>query len=274
MSDPKQPADEASISTEAEPKTQSAETSAPATDAAAPGAASTAEAAGTEQKSPAEAADKERAPRVHPRDVIARFAAAWPQAFSTEPKAVKPLTVGVLKQILANRPSELDGLNSQAIRAGMKFYASRMAYHIAMLNHSHRVDLAGEQAEEITDDMRTHAQEQLDAIKAQRAEKGGQKGKRSGRRADEGDQAGDEAKGDSRGDSRGDSKGRPRRARKGDRGESRGEGGRPRKPAKSRDGRSRQQSGRDDASRQLPRDEGPELSLEEKLAKLAEHFGK
>jgi len=241
MTDPKSPAEDASTSAEVDQA------------AAAPNESSAVETTAEQNAEPgAGKGDSDQAEtgkkRVHPRDVVARFAAAWPQAFSTDPKAVKPLTVGVLKQILANRPAELDGLNSQAIRAGMKFYASRMAYHIAMLNQTHRVDLAGEQAEEITDDMRQHAQEQLDAIKALRAEKAKQSG--------EGDKA----------------KPSRRRPRKAGGAEAKGEGRRLRKPAKARN--AQQASSGGSSRRKQAENDGPELSLDEKLAKLAEHFGK
>jgi ProP effector len=239
MSEPNQPVDDASMT----PDTEAASEQALESNAA-------------ENAAPEATASQEGAkakPRVHPKDVVARFATAWPEAFSTDPKAVKPLTVGVLKQILANRPAELDGLNSQAIRAGMKYYASRMAYHIAVLNHSHRVDLAGEQAEEITDDMRTHAQEQLDAIKALRAEKSG--------KAD-GDKPRKKGSG-------------PRRKgpRDGDAAEGRSTGGRRKKgPQRSSDRRRHEAGGRGQAAEAPKMDEN--LSMEEKLARLAERFGK
>src|SRR5690554_2294162 len=136
--------------------------------------------------------DKKK-PRVHPRDAIKQFAAAWPEAFSTDPKAVKPLAIGILQQILAERPPELDGLNSRAIRTAMKFYTSRLSYHFAMKEAEHRVDLKGEPAEPVDDKARAHSEEQIKAIHAQRdAKRAAQAGKESGK--EPGKEAGDENK--------------------------------------------------------------------------------
>jgi len=255
MSEPNQPVDDASMTPDTEAASEQAAENAAAENAAPEAVAS--EAVASEAVASEAAASQEGAkakPRVHPKDVVARFAAAWPEGFTTDPKAVKPLTVGVLKQILANRPAELDGLNSQAIRAGMKYYASRMAYHIAVLNHTHRVDLAGEQAEEITDDMRTHAQEQLDAIKALRAEKSGK------------------AEGDKPKKKGGGTRRKPA-PRDGESAEGRSAGGRRKKnPQRSSDRRRHEAGGRGQSAEAPKMDEN--LSMEEKLARLAERFGK
>ncbi|MBD3817013.1 MAG: ProQ/FinO family protein, partial [Halothiobacillus sp.] len=112
--------------------------------------------------------DKPAKKRVPPQEVIARLVAAWPSAFFAEPRAVKPLTIGVLQQILANRPAELDGLNSHAIRTGIKFYTSRLSYHYGMVHNTHRITLAGEPAEEVDDKAREFAKAQIVAIKQQR----------------------------------------------------------------------------------------------------------
>ena len=201
-------------------------------------------------------AQQAKKPRVHPRDAIKQFAAAWPEAFSTDPKQVKPLAIGILQQILADRPAELDGLNSKAIRAAMKFYTSRLSYHIAMKNAEHRVDLKGEPAEPIDDKARSHAEEQIKAIHAQRdakraeqgeTEEGGEKKPRRPRRAG----------------------GKPTGDRKGAKGAPRGEGakrrgeGRPNKSGKPR---------------QASKEEQPDpalknMSMEEKLDRLAQRFG-
>ena len=109
-----------------------------------------------------EKAVKQKGP--HPREVIAQLAEAWPAAFFRNAREVKPLAIGVLKQILANRPESLQGLNSKAIRRGVKFYTNSIAYHRAMLTASHRINLDGSQSDEITEDMREYAQQQLALI--------------------------------------------------------------------------------------------------------------
>jgi len=110
-------------------------------------------------------------PRVHPRQAVKQFSQAWPEVFSADFKNVRPLAIGILQEILKQRPAELDGLNSQAIRTAMKFYTSRLAYHHAMLKHEHRINLDGSQAEAIDDGAREHAQAQIEAIQKVRAER-------------------------------------------------------------------------------------------------------
>ncbi|MHB9022301.1 MAG: ProQ/FinO family protein [Halothiobacillus sp.] len=109
--------------------------------------------------------------RIPPQAVVSQLVAAWPQAFFTEPRAVKPLAIGTLQQILANRPAELEGLNSQAIRSGIKFYTSRLSYHYGIVHNSHRITLAGEQADEVDEKAREFAKTQILAIGQQRAER-------------------------------------------------------------------------------------------------------
>ncbi|MFI9653012.1 ProQ/FinO family protein [Guyparkeria sp. GHLCS8-2] len=148
-------------------------------DEPAPAEAATADATPAEA-TPAETAPTEgnqpKKPRVHPREAVKQFEAAWPEVFSSDSKQVKPLAIGILQQILADRPAELDGLNSKAIRAAMKFYTSRLSYHIAMKNAEHRVDLKGEPAEPVDDKARSHAEEQIKAIHAARDAKRAEQG--------------------------------------------------------------------------------------------------
>ncbi len=107
--------------------------------------------------------------RIPPQAVVAQLIAAWPQAFFNDPRAVKPLAIGTLQQILANRPAALEGFNSHAIRTGIKFYTSRLSYHYGMVNNTHRITLAGEAADEVDDKAREFAKTQIIAIQQQRA---------------------------------------------------------------------------------------------------------
>ena len=216
-------------------------------------------AAGESAAKPSDAEGKQgearqaKKPRVHPRDAVKQFAAAWPEAFSTDPKAVKPLAIGILQQILAERPPELDGLNSKAIRAAMKFYTSRLSYHFAMKNAEHRVDLKGEPAEPIDDKAREHAEEQIKAIHAQRDAK----------RAEQGEEEAGEEK--PRRPRKG--QGKPAGARKGGKSAPRGEGTKRRgdgRPGKSTGGKRKEQEA-DPALKNM--------SMEEKLDRLAQRFG-
>lgn len=107
--------------------------------------------------------------RIPPQAVVAQLIAAWPLAFFNDPRAVKPLAIGTLQQILANRPAALEGFNSHAIRTGIKFYTSRLSYHYGMVNNTHRITLAGEAADEVDDKAREFAKTQIIAIQQQRA---------------------------------------------------------------------------------------------------------
>lgn len=216
----------------------------------------------TEQGEPGEPGEPGKAqqpkkPRVHPREAIKRFEAAWPEAFSSDPRQVKPLAIGILQQILADRPAELDGLNSRAIRAAMKFYTSRLSYHIAMKNAEHRVDLKGEPAEPVDDKARAHAEEQIKAIHAARDAK----------RAEQGETQDSEEK-------------RPRRPRKpaakGPR--KAAKGGQGDKAKSGQEGSKRRTDRRPNRSGSPRQSEQPDpalknLSMEEKLDRLAQRFG-
>ncbi|WP_158611855.1 ProQ/FINO family protein [Guyparkeria sp. SCN-R1] len=206
------------------------------------------------------AANQPKKPRVHPREAVKQFEAAWPEAFSSDPKQVKPLAIGILQQILADRPTELDGLNSKAIRAAMKFYTSRLSYHIAMKNAEHRVDLKGEPAEPVDDKARSHAEEQIKAIHAARdakraeqgeTEEGGEKKPRRSRKP--------AGKG-------------PRKAANG------GQGDKGDKPRSGQEGGKRRTDRRPNKSGEQRKSEQADpalknLSMEEKLDRLAQRFG-
>ncbi|MGC9457287.1 MAG: ProQ/FINO family protein [Halothiobacillaceae bacterium] len=213
-------------------------------------AAESGEAAGKRKKLP------------HPREVIDRLAEAWPEAFSRDPRAVRPLAIGILKQILADRPQALDGLNSQAIRRGVKFYTSSIAYHRAMLTATHRVALDGSQADEITEDMRAHAREELERIpKPARKSRGKSepegestesRPRRNRRRRGRDDSGAEGPRGDRP----------PRRARS-----DRSAGGKGNGPGSSRPPQA------DGSAKEMAKSPAQEpQTMEEKLARLARHF--
>ncbi|MGE4355955.1 ProQ/FINO family protein [Halothiobacillus sp.] len=222
--------------------------------------------------------DKPAKKRVPPQEVIARLVAAWPSAFFAEPRSVKPLTIGVLQQILANRPAELDGLNSHAIRTGIKFYTSRLSYHYGMVHNTHRITLAGEPAEEVDDKAREFAKAQIVAIKQQReARQKASQAEQNPEDAASGAQAADES-------AEGKKPSRSKQARKprpanGSEGKGRDadagtpSGQRPRRPR--RDQARPPRSDKPVASAtQAAAPATENLSMEEKLARLAQHFGK
>ena len=228
--------------------------------------------------------------RIAPQAVVARLVAAWPQAFFNDPRAVKPLAIGTLQQILANRPEALEGLNSQAIRTGIKFYTSRLSYHYGMVNNSHRITLSGESADEVDEKAREYAKAQILAIQQQRAAQRAAQNPPAAEASETGPdgepmprparskrpfkkrspQTSAGSGGDSAQDGGADQAAnspaantRPPRAS--------GERSRPRGDQAGR--RPASATARPSAERATSADE-PKLSLEEKLARLAEHFGK
>lgn len=258
---------------------------APAAQAAAPGADSVPtglEQANSESTDSEQKADKSAKKRVPPQEVIARLVAAWPSAFFSEPRSVKPLTIGVLQQILANRPADLDGLNSHAIRTGIKFYTSRLSYHYGMVHNTHRITLTGEPAEEVDDKAREFAKAQIVAIKQQRearqaANQEANKPAQNPADTASGAQTTDEA-------AEGKKPPRPKQARKprpaaGSEGKGRDadagapSGQRPRRPRRDQARPPRSDKPAASAT-QAAAPATENLSMEEKLARLAQHFGK
>ncbi|OZB35821.1 MAG: hypothetical protein B7X35_06075 [Halothiobacillus sp. 14-56-357] len=236
------------------------------------------EQANSEPKDSEQKTDKPAKKRAPPQEVIARLVAVWPSAFFADPRSVKPLTIGVLQQILANRPAELDGLNSHAIRTGIKFYTSRLSYHYGMVHNTHRITLAGEPAEEVDDKSREFAKAQIVAIKQQReARQKASQAEQNLEDAASGAQSTDEAV---------ESKKLPRpkqasKPRPVNRSEGKGRdadagapsGQRPRRPRRDQARPPRSDKPVASATQaEAPATEN--LSMEEKLARLAQHFGK
>ena len=227
-----------------------------------------------EQTDSEQKADKPAKKRIPPQEVIARLVAAWPLAFFTEPRSVKPLTIGVLQQILADRPAELEGLNSHAIRTGIKFYTSRLSYHYGMVHNTHRITLAGEPAEEVDDKAREFAKAQIVVIKQQREAR--QAAQNPPDSASSGEQTADESA-ESKKPPR-TKQGRKPRTVSGAEGNGRGEkadapsGQRPRRPR--RDQARPPRADKSAASGTQATATPENLSMEEKLARLAQHFGK
>ncbi len=211
--------------------------------------------------------------RVPPQEVIARLVAAWPLAFSSEPRSVKPLTIGVLQQILADRPAALEGLNSHAIRTGIKFYTSRLSYHYGMVHNTHRITLAGEPAEEVDDKAREFAKAQIVTIKQQReARQAAQNPSGDTAEAQATDESAEGKK------SPRTKQGRKSRSASGVEGQGRHDktdapsGQRPRRPRRDQARPPKAEQSAAASTQATATTEN--LSMEEKLARLAQHFGK
>lgn len=228
---------------------------------------------GTVQTDSEQKEDKPAKKRVPPQEVIARLVAAWPLAFFSEPRSVKPLTIGVLQQILADRPAGLEGLNSHAIRTGIKFYTSRLSYHYGMVHNTHRITLAGETAEEVDDKAREFAKTQIVAIKQQREAR---QATQNPSDAVSGEQAADDsAEGKKPPRAKQARKSRPAsgsegKGRDGDTGAPSGQ--RPSRPRRDQARPPRADKPAASGAQAAPATEN--LSMEEKLSRLAQHFGK
>lgn len=249
------------------------------------GAEQGASAASPAEQAPDADAQAEASPapkkRIAPQAVITRLIEAWPQAFFSDPRSVKPLAIGTLQHILANRPDALDGLNSQAIRTGIKFYTSRLSYHYGMVNNTHRITLSGENADEVDDKARDYAKAQIVAIQAQRAARRAAQAIQSGEVGGLGPD--DNEDGDP--GARSPRHKRPVKKRSEQAAEGGAAGERSSRPARSRNERSRPKADRvnrravrADERHSTPSTESsavePNLTMEEKLARLAAHFGK
>ncbi|MEO1750949.1 ProQ/FINO family protein [Thiofaba sp. EF100] len=193
----------------------------------------------------------------HPRTLVARLAEAYPTAFSLDGRKVRPLAVGILKELQAAREGEGGhGLSMQELRRALRYYTQGAAYHRAVARGDARVNLAGEAVGEVSEDQKAHAEARL----AELAPKLPKRPERPVRKAGEGE--GGEAPAE-----------RPRRPRKpaSARGEARAEGkGEGRKPRREA-GAPRPARAERPARREEP--SAPVLSAEEKLNLLLEKFG-
>jgi len=231
----------------------------------------TAEAVAEQTPAAEEAGEKSKAR--HPRTIVARLAEAYPNAFSTDGRKVRPLAVGILKELQAAREGQGQGegqregesqgevegghgLSMQDLRRALRYYTQGAAYHRAVARGDARVNLAGESVGEVTEDQKAHAEAKL----AELAPKLPKRPERPARKAAEGE--GGEAQAE-----------RPHRPRKpsGPRGEGRAEGqGEGRKPRREA-GAPRPPRAERPARKEEPA--APVLSAEEKLNLLLEKFG-
>ncbi len=183
-----------------------------------------------------EQAGEEQARGPHPREIVARLAEAYPDTFFTDGRKVRPLAIGLIRPLLAEREEKLPDLSARQLRKAIRFYTQAAAYHRAVLDGRERVDLEGNVAGQVTEKEQAYSKERLDAIPARK--KGA--GKRPNRRQGDGEE-------------------RPRRRRRAQSGPGRGrpgngEGRKRREPEKTR------------------KPTAPEGSMDDKLAALQKKF--
>ncbi|MEW6764206.1 MAG: ProQ/FINO family protein [Pseudomonadota bacterium] len=239
---------------------------------------------------PAEEEAGAKSKAAHPRTIVARLAEVYPEAFATDGRKVRPLAVGILKELQAAREAQGEdkpghGLSMQELRRALRYYTQGAAYHRAIARGDARVNLAGEAVAEVTEEQKAHAEAKLvelapklpkrperPARKAAEGESGGGQGGEGERprrprtpsahgRRPSGSPEGESVKPSGpRGEGRGPARGEGR-------GPSRGEGkGKPRREGAPRPPRAERPARQDEPA-------APVLSSEEKLNLLLEKFG-
>lgn len=100
------------------------------------------------------------------RDLLAMFRIRWPQAFPTDERAIKPLAIGVHREIAAQLPGTSLWLIKQAIAMFQR--SGRGAYWRAVRNGGPRYDLEGKPCGDITPEEQENAALNLDKMKQAR----------------------------------------------------------------------------------------------------------
>lgn len=207
---------------------------------------------------PADETAKASSKAHHPRTILNRLADLYPNAFHADGRKVRPLAVGILKELQAAREGEAGhGLSMQDLRRALRYYTQGAAYHRAVARGEARINLLGEPAGEVTEEQKAHAAAKLVELEPKLPKRP----ERPARKAAAEGEAG-EAQAE-----------RPRRPRNPNapRGEGRGPGrdggrGKPRRDVAPRAPRNEPPIRKDEPA-------APVLSAEEKLNLLLEKFG-
>ena len=105
---------------------------------------------------------------------------AFPQCFNL--KAPMPLKVGIAKEVmekwvyLSSLPYDQQPPSRLDVRQVMGWYTRRFLYHKSFETATHRIDLDGKEAGEITETEKEYARERVNAIKTLRKARTGTKG--------------------------------------------------------------------------------------------------
>jgi sRNA-binding protein len=90
---------------------------------------------------------------------IVELVAAFPLAFSTEPERIRPLGIGIKQRIY-----ERCTLSHRDIGAALRCYTGRVAYLLAIVEGTARIDLDGTPNGTVAAKEATHAAEQIKKI--------------------------------------------------------------------------------------------------------------
>jgi ProP effector len=99
--------------------------------------------------------------RTSTKELIAYLAEKYPACFSIE-GAAKPLKIGIFQDIAAQLTDD-DNLSKTRLRQALRHYTSSWRYLKSIKLGVHRIDLSGEQAEEIDKEQADHASKTLKA---------------------------------------------------------------------------------------------------------------
>lgn len=103
------------------------------------------------------------------KEVIAFLAETFPACFSLKGQA-KPLKIGIF-QDLAERLNDDERVSKTLLRSTLRHYTNSWRYLESVKQGAHRVDLDGNQGEQIEQEHAEHAQAQLKESKERAAEK-------------------------------------------------------------------------------------------------------
>lgn len=110
----------------------------------------------------------------------------YPNGFSRDPKAIKPLAIGTLEAITEDlkKDPEWSDTPKWLIRQSLAVYTRTPSYLRALAGGEHRHNLDGSVAEAVSETARSHAQAQLDARKPAKkpAPPKGRRGRPGGRK--------------------------------------------------------------------------------------------
>jgi sRNA-binding protein len=91
--------------------------------------------------------------------LMAEWRKLYPAAFPADPKRIRPLAVGVHQTLIDA------GYNPLLVRVALGGYMKRPAYLLALTRSQRRIDLNGNEAEEITEEQRKAAAARLRAVR-------------------------------------------------------------------------------------------------------------
>lgn len=99
-------------------------------------------------------------PKSNSKEVISFLAEKFPYCFSLSPGKIRPLKIGIFKD-LVERLNGQTKLSKAQIRAALRFYTSRQYYLLSISRSVKRVDLDGNDSGLVRDNHITYAQKHL-----------------------------------------------------------------------------------------------------------------